>query len=180
MANRLKYPPEYYKKGYSGFHLLSDEQMRSEYDRLRKWANRSLERIAQSEFADQNFYKQYYGKFEQSASELSERDLIYKLSDVAHYAASSRATYTGAREAQRKAVRTLKSRGYTFVTYRNYGDFARFMELVKAAYGDRLYDSERVVEFYEENKQSREVDNQTLLEDFSVWMGNAGISSKGI
>ena len=163
---RLKYPKELYQVStYYAAHPLSDKEMRSEYERMRRKANRYLERIRRSEFGQEQFYRQFYGQFETPAGELSERDLAYKLRDLARYLSSERATYTGARESRRKAVRSMKEAGYDWITNKNYGDFAQFMGLVKTAYGEHLYDSKRIVEYYEENKESG-VSSEELFADF--------------
>ena len=163
---RLKYPKEYYQlSSYYGFHPLSDREMRFEYERMSRRANRYLERIKRSEFGKDQFYKQFYGQFEQPAGELAERDLAYKLRELARFLSSDRATYTEARQARREAVKSMKEAGYTWVTYRNYGDFSQFMGLVKTAYGEHLYDSKRIVEYYEENKQ-KGVSPGELFADF--------------
>ena len=163
---RLKYPKEYYQVStYYAAHPLSAKEMRSEYTRLSRMANRYLERIERSEFGQDHFYQQFYGQFERPAGELSEQDLAYKLRELSRYLASDRATYTGARQTRREAVRSMKEAGYDWVTYRNYRKFADFMDLVKTAYGEHLYDSKRIVEYYEENREAG-VSSGELFADF--------------
>lgn len=163
---KLHYPKEYYQlSSYYAFHPLSEGEMRKEYESMRRKANRYLERIERSEFAGNQFYKQFIGKFDKPAGELAERDLAYQLRELARYLSSDRATYTGARKARREAVKSLKEAGYTWVTYKNYGQFSEFMGLVKTAYGEHLYDSKRIVEYYEENK-TKGVTPGELFADF--------------
>jgi len=59
----------------------------------------------------------------------------------------------------------MKEAGYDWVTYRNYRKFADFMDLVKTAYGEHLYDSKRIVEYYEENREAG-VSSGELFADF--------------
>lgn len=163
---KLHYPKEYYQlSSYYAFHPLSEGEMRKEYESMRRKANRYLERIERSEFAGSQFYKQFIGKFDKPAGELAERDLAYQLRELARYLSSDRATYTGARKARREAVKSMKEAGYTWVTYKNYGQFSEFMGLVKTAYGEHLYDSKRIVEYYEENK-TKGVTPGELFADF--------------
>lgn len=163
---RLKYPKEYYQiSSYYGYHPLSWGEMRKEYESMRRKANRYLERIERSEFAGNQFYRQFQGKFEKPAGELTERELAYQLRDLSRYLSSDRATYTGARRARREAVKSMKEAGYTWVTYKNYGQFSEFMSMVKTAYGEHLYDSKRIVEYYEENK-TKGISSGELFADF--------------
>ena len=163
---KFKYPKEYYQLStYYAVHPLDEREMRKEYESLSRKANRYLERVRRSEFGEEQFYKQFYGQFEKPAGELSERDLAYKLRELSRYLSSDRATFTGARRARREAVRSMKEAGYTWVTYRNYGQFSEFMQLVKTAYGEHLYDSKRIVEYYEENKESG-ISSAELFSDF--------------
>ena len=117
---KLKYPSEYYRAlaNISGDPILSRKQQEIEYEKLRKRAARSLERISRSEFASDQFYREQYGQYEQPASQLTDRQLAYQLQEVARFVSSARSTYTGAREIQRAAVRTMKQHGYDFITYK--------------------------------------------------------------
>ena len=172
---RLKYPKEYYQiSSYYAFHPLSTADMEKEYERMRRLANRYLERVQRSEFSGEQFYKQFYGKFEKGAEELSERELAYGIRELARYLTSDRATYTGARRARREAVKSMKEAGYDWVTYKNYGQFSQFMGLVKTAYGEQLYDSKRIVEDYEENRQ-KGVSPGELFADFVTFQSGGTI-----
>ena len=166
---RLSYPLEYYRiSSYYSYRPLSREQMEQQYDKMRNRALKNLDRIERSEFASDNFYKQYYGRFEAEASQLSERELAFSLQDLAYFTSSKRSSYSGAREMRREAVRSMKRAGYDFVTYNNYGEFADFMELVKTAYTEHIYDSKTIVEWYAQHKES--LTPGELLEDFSAWV----------
>lgn len=168
---KLKYSQEYYRaSSYLVYQPLSREEMAAEYDRLAKQVNRNLERIRRSEFGDDQFYRKYYDEFQQPAAELSERELAFKLQDLAYLRQSSRGTYSGAREAQREAVRSMKDAGYKWVTYSNYQSFAEFMQMVKTSYGEHIYDSKRIVEYYEQHKQ-RGVSPEEVFADFVQYNG---------
>lgn len=168
---KLKYSPEYYRaSSYFVYKPLSRSEMETEYTRLAKQVNRNLERIRQSEFGDDQFYRKYYDEFQVPAGELSERDLAFKLQDLAYLRQSSRGTYSGAREAQREAVRSMKAAGYGWVSYSNYQAFSEFMQMVKTSYGEHIYDSKRIVEYYEQHKQ-RGVSPEEVYADFVQFNG---------
>ena len=172
--SRFKYPKEFYQLStYYAMHPLSEKEMRAEYTSLSRKANRFLERISRSEFAQEQFYKQFYNQFQTPAGELSERDLAYKLRELSRFLSSDRATFTGARRARRQAVRSMQEAGYTWVTYRNYEQFSEFMGLVKTAYGEHLYDSKRIVEYYEDNKEAGVTPGE-LFADFVTFQSGAG------
>lgn len=174
---RLSYPLEYYRvSSYYSYRPLSREQMEQQYDKMRKRVIKNLERIERSEFASENFYKQYYGRFQAEASQLSERELAFNLQDLAYFTASKRSSYSGAREQRREAVRSMKKAGYDFVTYKNYPEFAEFMELVKTAYTEHIYDSKMIVEWYAQHKEG--IEPGELLEDFSAWVSKNEKSSR--
>lgn len=168
---KLKYSAEYYRaSSYFVYKPLTRGQMEEEYTRLSKQVNRNLDRIRRSEFGDDQFYRRYYDEFKQPAGELSERALAYKLQDLAYLRQSNRGTYSGAREAQREAVRSMKAAGYTWVTNTNYKAFSEFMQMVKTSYGEHIYDSKRVVEYYEQHKQ-RGVSPAEVFADFVRFNG---------
>ena len=177
--SRLTYPKEYYQLStYYGVHPLDEGQMRKEYEKLSRKANKYLGRIERSEFGGEQFYRQFYGQFDKPAAELSGRELAYKLRELSRYLGSQKATYTGARESRREAVRSMKEAGFDWVTYKNYGSFADFMDLVKTSYGEHLYDSKRVVEYYEENKK-KGVSPAELFADFVTFQGGKNVRNTG-
>lgn len=149
---------------------LSSADMVKEYTRLSRQANRNLERIMRSEFASDQYFRKYKQGFP-SAAELTESQLAHELQEVARFTSGSHRSYSALRETRREAVRSLKEHGYTGITYRNFPDFAAFMDAVKGAYNDGQYDSERAVEAFEANEKKRrnKVSPEQLAEDFRNW-----------
>ena len=172
---KFRYPEEYYKvSSYYGHKPLSSEQMVHEYEKMSRRVNKQLARIRESEFGTDRFYNQFYDRFPESAAGMSERNLAYALQDLTYFLQSERSSYTKARESRRKAVRSMKQVGFTFVTYNNYQDFANFMDLVKTAYGEHIYDSKRIVEYYDQHK-SRDVTPEELFSDFARFQEAGGV-----
>lgn len=150
---------------------LSSADMTKEYTRLSRQANRNLERIMRSEFSSDKYYRGYRQGFPE-AKNLTESQLAHELQEVARFVSGSHGSYSKMRQARREAVRSLKEHGYTGITYRNFPDFAEFMDAIKSAYEDGQYDSERAVEAFEANekKKDNKVSPEQLAEDFQNWM----------
>lgn len=108
--------------------IWTAENIKSEYQRLRKIANKRLETMAKYEEGRQSrTYRENIGKYK-PYSELTPGEAKALLSDVARMLAAKRGTLTGIRAANKQAIETLQERGYEFINAGNIHDFGRFME----------------------------------------------------
>lgn len=108
--------------------IWTPENIKSEYQRLRKIANRRLERMGKYEEGwNSRTYRENIGKYK-PYRELTPGEAKVLLADVARMLAAKRGTLTGIRAANKQAIETLQERGYEFINAGNIHDFGRFME----------------------------------------------------
>lgn len=144
---KLKYDRAEYRPDMLAIRPESD--IRKEYERLRKVANRSIRAIGKSKYRTTQQYLETKDAFKPD-SEYTKREVAYKLSELARYVSLETATLAGLRRQEKKSIETLHSHGYDFVTSRNYLKFTEFMEEIREAFKEHKYDSERVATVYEE------------------------------
>ena len=153
----------------SSAEIFTPAEARAEYARLRKIANRRLERLGASEFATGTTYQNYSSGFEALPPGIPERDVYKALFDVAKFTHLKTSSVSGARAAREKFVATMQERGYGFVNKSNAKKFGDFMKEVKKHSEYKGYDSDRVVNIFKWAIKKR-VDPQTVAEDFNFWM----------
>lgn len=113
--------------------IWTPENIRKEYSRLRKMANRRLETMAKyEEGRASRTYKQNIGKYK-PVSELTLGETKTLLSEVARMIAAKRGSLGGIRAANKQALQTLHDMGYQFINETNIHDFGRFMEAWRAS-----------------------------------------------
>lgn len=167
----LKYDYENYYIEALRSGSLTEKEMRSEYSRLRKIANERIAALGRSRFNKTQTYIKNVGKYVTLDKIKNERQLIYKLSDLAKFVTSKRGSVTGQYEIRRKTLETLHERGITFVNARNLDDFGDFMEEARTRLYSRIYGSERIKDMFGV-AEKKGINPQDLFQDFAYWMQN--------
>lgn len=167
----LKYDYENYYIEALRSGSLTEKEMRSEYSRLRKIANERLAALGRSRFNKTQTYIKNVGKYVTLDKIKNERQLIYKLSDLAKFVTSKRGSVTGQYEIRRKTLETLHERGITFVNARNLDDFGDFMEEARTKLYSRNYGSERIKDMFGV-AEKKGINPQELFKDFAYWVQN--------
>ena len=167
----LKYDYENYYVDALKSGSLTLKEMRSEYGRLRKIANSRLEALGRSRFSGTQAYILNVGKYVTLDKIKSERDLMYRLHDLAKFVTSKRGSVSGQYEIRRKTLETLHERGITFVTAKNLDAFGEFMEEARNKLYERNYGSERVKDMFG-LAEKKGINPQELLKDFGYWVQN--------
>lgn len=127
-------------------------ELKDEYNRLRKIANKRLAALSRSEFADSQTYLKNRGKYNKTATQMSRRELLDALSAVGHFVAAKTGSVRGLQAARNKAIESLRKprdpetgerltdpetgepvQGYTFINKSNFKLFTQFMEAYKDA-----------------------------------------------
>lgn len=145
---------------------LDPSQVRKEYSRLRSIARKRIERIKASEWGTDKIV----ARLPEIApiNTLSESQIRARTSELARFIQAKTGSVSGMNAARRKAVKTLGARYPKLkgkVTVKNWREFAEFMEYSRELHQNRMYDSERVAEFYAENEGEED-----LLEEFDKWL----------
>lgn len=162
----LKYDNNLYTP--TGAKALTEKQLRTEYSRLRSIARKRLERFEGTEWETTNVYKYNKGKFKPLKNIKSDRELRFLFSDVARFITAERGSVAGMKKTRKKTIKTLQDRGYKFVDKKNYKEFAEFMEYVRTANLNRMYDSKRVADFYEQ-AEKKDYTEEEMRDAFNKW-----------
>ena len=145
---------------------LDPSQVRKEYSRLRSIARKRIERIKASEWGTENIV----ARLPEIATikTLSDAQIRARTSELARFLQGKTSSVSGMNAARRQAVKTLGARYPELkgkVTVKNWREFAEFMEYSRELHQNRMYDSERVAEFFAENEGK-----ENLLEEFDKWL----------
>lgn len=165
----LKYDKNLYTP--TGAKELTDKELRKEYSRLRSIARKRLERFEGTEWTTSQIYQYNKEGFKPLKEIKSDRELRYLLSDVARFITAERGSVSGLEKERRQAVKTLNERGYTFVNKKNFRKFAEFMEYVRTANLNRIFDSKRVADFYEATERENRSEEE-MRSAFKAWSKN--------
>lgn len=165
----LKYDRNLYTP--TGAKELTDKELRREYSRLRSIARKRLERFEGTEWTTSQIYRYNKEGFKPLKDIKSERELRHLFSDVARFVTAERGSVSGLEKERRKAVKTLNERGYKFVNKKNFRKFAEFMEYVRTANLNRIFDSKRVADFYESTERENRSEEE-MRTAFKSWSKN--------
>lgn len=167
----LKYDYENYYVDALKSGTLTKKEMRSEYSRLRKIANSRLKALGRSRFNNTQAYLQNVGKYVTLDKIESERDLMYKLHDLAKFVTAKSGSVSGQYEIKRNTLETLRERGLDFVNESNFELFGRFMEEARIRGYAKIYGSERIAELFG-TATKKGINPEELFKDFGFWMEN--------
>lgn len=148
----------------------SEATLKAEYTRLRKIANARGEALARSDFADTKSAQRVIGKFKTPASQLSKRELVYELQELATVTTSQMTSVRGLQKYRRESIATLSAHGYN-VKVKDFNDFGDFMEALRNFYGKGQFDSPRGADLFR-IAQRKGISPDELSADFNFWMAN--------
>lgn len=168
---KLSYPQEYYMPELLRQGILTPEQMRAEYTRLRNVANKRLLRMQDTRFENYQSFQQNVGKFIPVSQISSERELIYRLTEVERFISAKTSTISGIRDIERRTLESLHDSGYTFVNDKNLAAFGEFMAEWRAQHLNEIYDSDEAYKLFVQVSR-RGIDLQTIKENFGYFMDN--------
>ena len=150
---------------------LTLKEMRSEYSRLRKIANSRLKALGRSRFSNTQAYLLNVGKYVTLDKIESQRDLMYKLHDLAKFVTAKSGSVSGQYEMRRNALESLQERGLDFVNESNFELFGQFMEEARIRGYAKIYGSERIAELFG-TACKKGINPKELFKDFGFWMEN--------
>lgn len=166
---KLSYPQEYYMPELLRQGILTPEQMKAEYTRLRNVANKRLLRMQDTRFENYQSFQQNVGKFIPVSQISSERELIYRLSEVERFISAKTSTISGIRDIERRTLESLQDAGYTFVNAKNLAAFGEFMAEYRAQHLNEIYDSDEAYKLFVET-QKRGIRLSKIKDNFDYWM----------
>lgn len=148
--------------------VFTPSEARAEYARLRREANRRLEVLGRSEFANMPAY-QNRGNYEALERGASEREVRKALYDVARFLNLKTSSLQGARRSRREFVESMHEAGYDWINASNAADFGKFMGAVQKHKEAKGYDSDQIAELFHTARNKR-IDTDTLAADFEFWL----------
>lgn len=176
MAINYRYDPEVYIPAAIRYGYIELSDARAEYSRLRSAAVKRLERLSRTEGARYSAY-QMYGKegFAPLPKNATPAEVGRALADVHHFLEMKTSSINQIRESQRRALKTLQERGYSFVTKSNIKEFGEFMEAARQA---KVVSSNRggspvIVELYETVKRLK-LPPEEVQRNFTAWLAKRG------
>lgn len=146
---------------------IDERALRKEYTRLRKIANKRLNRLQASEYKETDLAKEYAGGFALLADV---KDLPRELTQLARFVASERSSVTGLKRIDKQTVETLQEHGYSFVNTKNVRQFGAFMEEMRQAGLSKLYSSEFLANWWSEKGVSKKDNVKELKEEFEKYV----------
>ena len=165
----FKYPEELYNLSVLKSNILSDKEMRKEYAHLRSVALKRVKRMEKSKFSDSDFLERYRNTFSKPASQISENDLSYGLSDLYKFLSSDLSTIRGQKRYESKRIKGLRESGYDFIDERNLKDFGNFMEDWRQSNESLVYGSETAATLYDEFTRLK-IDPNIIKKDWQEYV----------
>lgn len=150
---------------------LSEKELRSEYSRLRRAANR---RLANMEKRDLGTWGS--NRFA-SARGMSADYVEAALLEVSRFLRDPRHTVRGEQEHVDSVLKTLNERGIDFIDRTNFYRFTDFMNQLRGQYSEKLFDSGDALEVFG-NMERLGIDKQTVLDNYEFFSKNADKMSR--
>lgn len=179
---KLKFNPDKYTpyslRKLSENRTTKSDPVRAEYSRLSRIMRQRLDRMAKTEWADTQFFKNYNDYFVPLNQIQSDRELYFKLALLGDLINRDTTSISGMEKQRREAIKTLHEHGYNFVNKKNFKAFGEFMEYARIAGNNRDYDfSERAAELFNEI-QKKKIPVEDLSDSFQWWIDNVQNLSK--
>lgn len=165
----FEYPEELYNLSVLKSNILSDKEMRKEYTHLRSVALKRVKRLDNSKFSDSDFLERYRNTFSKPASQISENDLSYGLSNLYKFLSSDLSTIRGQKRYESKRIKGLRESGYDFIDERNLKDFGNFMEDWRQSNESLVYGSETAATLYDEFTRLK-IDPNIIKKDWQEYV----------
>lgn len=146
---------------------MDERALRKEYTRLRKIANKRLNRLQASKYKETDLAKEYAGGFALLAEV---EDLPRELTVLARFVASEKSSISGFKRMETKTINTLHKHGYTFVNSGNVVQFGVFMEEMRQAGYSKLYSSELLANWWSEKGGSIKDNVGNLKREFEKYV----------
>lgn len=168
----FSYPQDDYSLNQLKEGKLTTKQMRQEYKHLRDVANKRLKRLEKSDFAEYNIYIKRKYEFIPLSKIHTERDLVYRLAELADFIADEkRSTLTGLKEARKEAVTRAQEKGLYFITEKNVDKYGRYMDFLRQLYTRKALPSEEAAELFR-IAEEKGIEPEEVAKDFDYWREN--------
>lgn len=169
---------------------ISREELRKEYSRLRQVANKRLSRMKGTKYESSNTYQYNAGKYgtleqiekeatkhtqkmtEEARQKYVDLQTAKKMHDLYVFLTAKTGSIRGMQRAEKQMIDTFHERGLIFITKDNIGQFAKYMEHLRALHKGRQFDSERAAEVFG-IATKKGINPQEIAADYEFWNKNA-------
>lgn len=148
-----------------------EKDIRAEYVRLAKVANKRISRIKSSQDYGQSAKVSGMNLFPSIKTATNRETAAGMLANVALFLQKPESSLSGLRSAASKQMKTMREHGYDWINKGNIHEFRRFWKEVKKHEGYKEYGSDRIANLFKEAKRKR-IDTKTLAADFKFWLDN--------
>lgn len=145
---------------------MSEKELRKEYARLKRSANRRLENL------ERNALGTWGSNRFASSRNMSKDWVAASLLEVSRFLRDPRHTVRGEREHRKSVIDALKERGIDYVNNDNFNEFTDFMNSLRDQYSEKIFDSSDALEVFG-NMARLGVDKDTVMEHYEFFAQNS-------
>lgn len=151
---------------------FTPQEVRAEYARLRREANRRLEVLRRSEFANIKAVTNRPNDYAALPKGIDEKEARAALFDVARFISLKTSSLKGARASHREWIESMHKSGYDWVNEKNADAFGRFLGAVQESEAASGYDSGDKTGYSGLFRlaQKKNIDPKDMAADFQYWM----------
>ena len=127
--------------------IYTEQEMREQYARMRKVAQKRLKNLAKSEFANSKVYLRNKDAFPYTR-DINADEIAEYLYEIRNFISARSSSVRGLQGIRREAIESLRAGNpetgrapYRFVNKSNFTDFVNFMEWYKDKYASKNYGS---------------------------------------
>lgn len=150
----------------------SEKELRREYARLRSVAQKSIQRLGKSEFAESQTYRQNVGRFTAMSQLKSKQDVARALTDVTRFLSAKGHSVKGLKEIRKESIATWHAKGYDWVNVKNYENWTRFLAWYKELMGFKYDLNAAIIKFENTSNEEMEKIRQHTLHNFEYYVEN--------
>lgn len=164
-------PQAYTPSSAQALAVVTMRDLSREYVRLRGMAVKGGQRLREAGYsAGDAFTFPTLTEMKAGDLEIDPDRLQKQLARLAEYISNPERTVTGRKKAHmQRQIEALQAAGYDFVDTSNINDFGRFMEGVRAQYGQRVIASDEAALLFELVEKAN-LDPDEVLENFDIYL----------
>lgn len=155
--------PDYFLQNLSRPSLWTEQELRTEYTRLRDIARKRIQRLEGSEFTG---LPGTYINLPKLRDLHSRKEIELELRVISRFLMGKMSTVSGRREQRRLTIEKFAEMGVT-IREEDYNEFGIFMEYMRTQHGE-VFDSVRALDLFEGAK-ARRIDTNTLLANYATF-----------
>lgn len=178
MRSVLNYPRDYYTVSTLELaDVLTNNEMRAEYSRLRSIAKKRIANLRKAGYTDDNFFRYNANRYIPLADIKNEKQLMQKLSDIANFLSSRKSIVRERKKKEAEILERMHENGLYFVNSENLQRFGEFMEAFRQEKLDSLFSSDQAAELFNLSIEKR-ISVDALQKNFEEFLGQEEQISK--